>query len=63
MKDNTRKGLAIAAGTFTGISLIGLAMFLIGKAGEFFGEKIVDVSFAVGKAILKKDDSDKIVND
>jgi hypothetical protein len=63
MKDNARKGLAITAGTITGISLTGLMMFLIGKASGFFGEKIIDVSFAVGEAIWKKGKTEEIVED
>lgn len=63
MKDNTRIGLAITAGVFTGLLLTGLSAVGISKIAGFVGDIIVDASFAVGKAILKKDDSDKIVED
>ena len=63
MKDNTRKGLAITAGVFTGLLLTGLGVVGITKIADFAGDIIVDASFAVGKAILKKDDSDKIAED
>lgn len=63
MKNSTRKGLAITAGTITGISLCGLALFVQAKLCDFIGGKIVDASFAVGEAILKSEKPNKTVED
>lgn len=63
MKDSTRTGLAITAGAITGLSLLTIAAYIFSSASSYIGEKIIDVSFGVGKAILKKGKTEETVED